>query len=43
VQTVVGYREVTLTLADGRGIHARAQELSRPLTTCARDLGRAST
>ena len=27
VQTVVGYREVTLALADGRGIHARAPEL----------------
>ena len=27
MQTVVGYREVTLALADGRGIHARAPEL----------------
>ena len=27
VQTVVGYREVTLVLADGRGLHARAPEL----------------
>ena len=27
VQTVVGYREVTLALADGRGLHARAPEL----------------
>jgi hypothetical protein len=27
VQTVVGYREVTLALADGRGIQARAPEL----------------
>lgn len=27
VQTVVGYREVTLALADGRAIHARAPEL----------------
>ena len=27
VQTVVGYREVTLALADGRGFHARAPEL----------------
>ena len=27
VQTVVGYREVTLTLADGRGLYARAPEL----------------
>ncbi len=27
VQTVVGYREVTLALADGRSIHARAPEL----------------
>jgi uncharacterized membrane protein YjjP (DUF1212 family) len=27
VQTVVGYREVTLATADGRGIHARAPEL----------------
>ena len=27
VQTVVGYREVTLTLADGRGLYARVPEL----------------
>ena len=27
VQTVVGYREVTLAMADGRGLHARAPEL----------------
>ncbi len=27
VQTVVGYREVTLALADGRGLHTRAPEL----------------
>jgi uncharacterized membrane protein YjjP (DUF1212 family) len=27
VQTVVGYRDVTLALADGRAIHARAPEL----------------
>jgi uncharacterized membrane protein YjjP (DUF1212 family) len=27
VQTVVGYREVTLAMADGRGFHARAPEL----------------
>jgi uncharacterized membrane protein YjjP (DUF1212 family) len=27
VQTFVGYREVTLVLADGRGLHARAPEL----------------
>jgi uncharacterized membrane protein YjjP (DUF1212 family) len=27
LQTIVGYREVTLALADGRGFHARAPEL----------------
>ena len=27
VQTIVGYREVTLTLADGRTLHAQAREL----------------
>ena len=27
VQTIVGYREVTLVIADGRDLHARAPEL----------------